>query len=180
MLCQDCGQRVATVIYTEVREGRKEVLHLCQGCVEKRGVPTPVLKNPLHVDLIFRDILEQITEENQVPEGGHPLDAVACPRCGWTFREFRESGLLGCPTCYASFAEPLREILRRVHGSEEHLGKTYTGAHALPAEEDPALLRSALEEAVRSEAFEEAAELRDRLRRLDDPGPTAGTGEGAE
>ncbi len=167
MLCQDCRQRVATVVYTEVRGGEKQVLHLCQSCVEKRGVPTPVLKNPLHVDLIFRDILEQITEEAGAGGGGHPLDATVCRRCGWSFRDFRESGLLGCPTCYTTFAEPLREILRRVHGSEEHLGKVYARAGELPAGDDPVLLRDALDEAVRNEDFEQAAALRDRLKDLD-------------
>ena len=167
MLCQDCRQRVATVIYTEVREGEKEVLHLCKDCVEKRGVPAPVLKNPLHVDLIFQDIIEQITAESGVPDGGHPLDDTACRRCGWTFRDFRSEGILGCPTCYATFAEPLREILRRVHGSEEHLGKIYSGLPDPAPEDDPDLLRDALEEAVRNEEFEDAAALRDRLRSID-------------
>lgn len=167
MLCQDCKQRVATVIYTEVTEGSKKVLHLCQTCVEKRGVPTPVLKDPLEVDLVFKDLLEQLGEEEGVVDGGHPLDSEACRGCGWSFGSFRQTGLLGCPRCYRSFEEPLKDILRRVHGSNEHIGKAYRRVNLIVAEEEVDSLKEELEEAVELEDFERAAALRDRIQNLE-------------
>jgi len=75
MLCQDCGQRVSTVVFTEVREGRKETLHLCQNCVAERGIPSPALNDPVHVDQVFRDLLGRLGEEEGSYNGSHPLDA---------------------------------------------------------------------------------------------------------
>lgn len=167
MLCQDCKQRVATVIYTEVREGEKKVLHLCQACVEKRGIPTPVLRNPLQVEALFKDMLQQLGEEEGLFDGGHPLDSETCAVCGWTFANFRETGLLGCPQCYSAFEEPLKPLLQSVHGSNEHLGKIYeVDEEQLSREEDELFLREALEEAVKREEFEQAAQLRDRIQQI--------------
>lgn len=167
MICQDCKERVATVIFTEVRGGTKKVLHLCQTCVEKRGIPTPVLKNPLQVDLVFKDLLEQLSEEEEFPGRINTLDSNACRSCGWTFANFRETGLLGCPRCYRSFNEILRELLLRVHGSDEHLGKLYEDSEkAFDYEEDIESLKEALEDAIHQEEFELAAEIRDRLHRV--------------
>ncbi len=167
MLCQDCKQRVATVIFTEIAEGSKKVLHLCQTCVENRGVPTPVLKDPLEVDLVFKDLLEQLGEEDGMLGGGHSLDPETCRRCGWSFGNFRQTGLLGCPQCYRSFEVPLKDILRRVHGSNEHIGKVYERVDLFVAEEEVDSLKEELEEAVELEDFEKAAALRDRIQNLE-------------
>lgn len=167
MLCQDCRQRVSTVIYTEVREGTKKVLHLCQACVEKRGIPTPVLRDPLQVETLFKDMLQQLGEEGGSLDGGHPLDAETCAVCGWSFGKFRETGLLGCPHCYTAFEETLKPLLQGVHGSDEHQGKAYrVGEERLAGEEDENFLREALDEAVRREEFEQAAQIRDRLQQI--------------
>jgi len=83
--------------------------------------------------------------------------------------DFRESGRLGCPQCYASFEGHLRDLLRRLHGSTQHVGEVYLppGGSA----EDPARrvveLRDQLRRAVEAENFELAAELRDRIRVLE-------------
>lgn len=167
MLCQDCRQRVSTVIYTEVKGGTKKVLHLCQACVEKRGIPAPVLRNPLQVEALFKDMLQQLGEEEGTLDGGHPLDSETCAVCGWSFGKFRETGLLGCPHCYTAFEEPLKPLLHDVHGSDEHLGKAYeVDEDRLGREEDEHFLKEALDDAVRREEFEQAAQIRDRLQQI--------------
>jgi protein arginine kinase activator len=96
-----------------------------------------------------------------------------CPRCGGSLQDFRESGRLGCPDCYRSFEVPLRDLLRRLHGSTQHVGERYADAEregALPAMQarpQAAELREQLRLAVETENFELAAELRDRLRVLE-------------
>jgi protein arginine kinase activator len=165
MLCEDCQQRVATVVYTEVSEGAKNVLHLCQQCVEERGIHAPGLKNPLEMDSLFEDMLENAQSEGL--DESALADDVTCPSCDWTLERFRHTGRLGCPTCYDAFAESLRGLLRRIHGSNENLGKSYRrNDEPGLAERDPDSLRRALEAAVGDEDFEKAAELRDRINRL--------------
>jgi protein arginine kinase activator len=95
-----------------------------------------------------------------------PRSAETCGRCGGSLQDFRESGRLGCPECYRSFEVPLRELLRRLHGSTHHVGERYADRGAAPADGrvETVDLREQLRLAVETENFELAAELRDRLR----------------
>jgi protein arginine kinase activator len=64
---------------------------------------------------------------------------------------------------------PLRDLLRRLHGSTHHVGERYAEQDGAPAEarQTTADLREQLRLAVETENFELAAELRDRLRVLE-------------
>ena len=76
---------------------------------------------------------------------------------------------MGCPDCYRSFEVPLRDLLRRLHGSTHHMGERYAERGTTePAErQQTSELREQLRLAVETENFELAAELRDRLRVLE-------------
>jgi protein arginine kinase activator len=162
MLCEDCGQRVATVIYTEVSGGEKEVRHLCRQCVEERGIHAPDLRSPIDPDLPADGLGEEGSAGLGVPEED---SGPVCEECGWSWGRYQKTGRLGCPACYETFESELKGLLRQVHGSNEHLGKTYEGADWSEIV-DVSVLSQALEEAIAGEAFERAAELRDRIRRL--------------
>jgi protein arginine kinase activator len=85
-------------------------------------------------------------------------------------RDFRDSGRLGCAQCYQSFEDHLRDLLRRLHGSSQHVGERYVlpGARGeVDATSRLLDLRDKLRRAVESENFELAAELRDRIRVLE-------------
>ena len=62
--------------------------------------------------------------------------ADACARCGATLQDFRESGRLGCAECYQAFEVPLRDLLRRLHGSTHHMGERYVDPGQATAAED--------------------------------------------
>ena len=97
-------------------------------------------------------------------------DGLRCAACGSTLRDFRESGRLGCAQCYESFETHLRDLLRRLHGSSQHVGERY-GPPAGAGAADPRVqlldLKEQLRRAVENENFELAAELRDRIRVLE-------------
>ncbi len=79
------------------------------------------------------------------------------------------SGRLGCDQCYAAFDFHLRDLLRRLHGSSQHVGERYAAPGADAADPKGRLLdlKAQLRRAVESENFELAAELRDRIRVLE-------------
>src|SRR5207248_1290925 len=54
-----------------------------------------------------------------------PADGLRCAACGSTLKDFRESGRLGCAQCYESFSAHLKDLLRRLHGSSQHVGERY-------------------------------------------------------
>jgi protein arginine kinase activator len=161
MSCEQCREREAVIHLTQIVNEQVTTLHLCERCAAEKGVESPgaAPKTPLGTFLAAMG--------QELPETPAPRAADTCPRCGGSLQDFRESGRLGCSDCYRSFEVPLRDLLRRLHGSTHHMGERYadSGASAAPSELHRATeLREQLRVAVETENFELAAELRDRLR----------------
>jgi len=162
MSCDQCREREAVIHLTQIVNDQVTTLHLCERCAADKGVESPasVTKTPLGT------FLAAMGKEAEAPA---PKTADTCSRCGGSLQDFRESGRLGCPECWRAFETPLRDLLRRLHGSTHHVGERYAdqpGAAGEPKVE-VADLRERLRVAVESENFELAAELRDRLRVLE-------------
>ncbi len=124
---------------TKVVGEQHKVTHLCPSCASTLNGAGGVAIT-----------IQTMTRGEQAP-------AVSCPGCGKSFAEFRKSGLFGCARCYEAFDPHLGRLFRRVQGVAEHRPE--------PPAVDLDGLERALEEAVRQEAFEEAADLRDQIRR---------------
>lgn len=162
MLCDNCKERDAVINLTQVEHDSKVTLHLCEQCAQQKGVETggAVVKTPLGAFL------------TALGKGGAlvptPSDGARCPACGSTLRDFRDSGRLGCDQCYAAFDGHLRDLLRRLHGSSQHVGEQYeTPGETADPRSRLLELKAQLRRAVEGENFELAAELRDRIRVLE-------------
>lgn len=160
MDCENCGERKAKITLTEIEHNEMRTLHLCSTCAALKGASTGDGFGPM------ADLLAHL--------GGSAGDTLfgevgdACEYCGTGAADFRKSGRLGCPQCYAHFHRQLRALLRRVHGSPQHLGKVYvsTAIDADPEQVHLTTLRRRLERAVEIEDFESAADLRDAIHAL--------------
>ncbi|MBA3894578.1 MAG: UvrB/UvrC motif-containing protein [Gemmatimonadales bacterium] len=161
MSCDQCRDREAVIHLTQIVNEQVTTLHLCERCAAEKGVESPSAgtKTPLVGFLaeMGKDLPDTTTT---------PRSTETCLRCGGSLQDFRESGRLGCPECYRSFEVPLRDLLRRLHGSTHHVGERYADREGAPADAggQTAELREQLRLAVETENFELAAELRDRLR----------------
>ncbi|HXM37138.1 MAG TPA: UvrB/UvrC motif-containing protein [Gemmatimonadales bacterium] len=163
MLCDNCKERDAIINLTHVEHDSKVTLHLCEQCAQQKGVETggAVLKTPLGGFL------------TALGKGGTvlptPSDGLRCSSCGSTLRDFRDAGRLGCDQCYLAFELHLRDLLRRLHGSSQHVGERYDAPGEAAADPRGRLLdlKAQLRRAVEGENFELAAELRDRIRVLE-------------
>ncbi len=171
MQCDNCHEREAAIHLTQIVDNSVTTLHLCEQCAAEKGVETgaSVAKFPLS------DFLASLGK-GVGPEAAEVAPGVACPFCGATLKDFRETGRLGCAQCYATFEGHLRDLLRRLHGSSRHVGEAYAatpaGAAAAPApaaapSAEVGELREQLKRAVETENFELAAELRDKLKVLE-------------
>jgi protein arginine kinase activator len=79
--------------------------------------------------------------------------------------EFRAEGRLGCPNDYEVFRVGLEPLLQRLHRSLRHKGKTPRHGPSLGKTSAEVIeLRNRLRQAVETEAYEEAAQLRDLIR----------------
>jgi protein arginine kinase activator len=91
-----------------------------------------------------------------------------CRICGMSYRDFARAGRLGCSRCYETFEDRLDPLLRRIHGSGRHMGKAPAKASgAARARRELEELRRQLSAAVAQEAYEKAAELRDRIKAIE-------------
>ena len=173
MICDICNEREATIEFTAVTGNEKKTLHLCGQCSnqESEKPAGPATKvTPTHVTA-SKKVNVVIGHLAGTEAGKGP-----CSGCGMTYEEFRKIGRLGCSQCYDAFGTPLRRLLKRIHGSDTHVGR---GPRA-SKESSPATsasvgqpqgleeLRQALHAAVDAEEYERAAQLRDRIARLQD------------
>jgi protein arginine kinase activator len=164
MKCEACGKNEATVHYKEIRDNEVREQNLCAACAEEKGYVVSSWKAEFSVP----NLLGSMAESDVSPPEGEGGTA-RCGSCGMTYVEFKSSGRLGCAECYGAFRLALLPLFRRIHGSDRHLGKT-------PGESGEARLKTRairtlkerLDRCIRMEEFEEAARLRDEIRRLEE------------
>jgi len=183
MQCDVCKQKKATVFLTQIIKGEMQKVNLCEGCSKEKGVTDPT-------GFALADVLLGFAHgeklENQPQER-------SCSACGMPQTTFRKTGRLGCAKCYTVFGEGLDNLLKAMHKGTRHTGKAPAGrtpaapvpppvvkASASPrtatvAKTPPALpslesrlseMRTQLDAAIAEENFEDAARLRDEIRRL--------------
>ena len=160
MVCELCKQSQATVHLTEIVNDQMTELHLCEACANQKGAQVES-----HFGLA--DLLSGLADfsKSQEPEES---TTKACPTCGMTYDDFRKVGRLGCAECYATFRLSLGSLLKRIHGSPMHVGKSPARlVKPSKAKTELAELKRRLDRAIEREAFEEAARLRDQIHRME-------------
>ena len=103
--------------------------------------------------------------------GVHPQGRIAaakvCPCCGATFKDFTKTGKAGCSECYNIFRDELSDTIMRIHSGNKHIGRAPKSFRTrMEKEEKLVKLNNELEAAVKNQAFEEAARIRDEILSL--------------
>lgn len=161
-LCQICNLREATLFITRTVNGQKSQLAVCRQCAAESGI----------VKIDLNNLLAGLAAFSHPADEKQSEEVVACPSCGMTLEEFNQTGRMGCSRCYQTFAEPMEQLFSRIHGHVRHTGKRpgHMAAEVQLLEPVPDTLqrlKTELANAIREEAYEQAAELRDRIRALE-------------
>ena len=158
--CDHCD-KPAVVHEVTVRNGVRAEVHLCREHAEEAGVSMPS-QQPIN-KLLTQFVMSQTSGRAKARA------KKSCPTCGMTYSKFRQSGTLGCPDCYEAFEKQLTPLIERAqNGATHHRGRTPRRAGAsVDRQHQVRQLVKELDQAVSSEQYERAAELRDRLRNLD-------------
>lgn len=152
MKCEHCD-KPATVHVTHVANGKVVKTHLCEECAAGMGVAKSV-------SALAETLLGPVSPVL-------PTRAISCPACGLSVRKFQKEGRLGCPECYQVFSREIVGVLSSLHDATRHSGRIPVRLRRDPGPEAAlASLNDRLAEAIRAEAFEEAAQLRDEIREL--------------
>ncbi len=163
MLCDVCHKIQATVHLTEVVNDQVVEMHICQACAQTKTEELPGQFN-------LSDFLGGLAGMDEV---NFSKRLLKCPACGFSYEEFKKKGRLGCSRCYLTFKQQLLPLLKKIHRSVRHVGKSPkrsakksgpVGAiHELPLQR----LRERLNQAIKLEEYEEAARLRDEIKKLE-------------
>ena len=156
--CDVCKKLAASVFLTQIVDGKMQKVNMCESCSKEKGVSDPT--GFALADLLLGMGAAQNVERS-VPVGQR------CPNCGFSQGEFKKTGRLGCSICYSTFHEGLEGMLKGMHKGLKHTGKI--PARQVESREREELLRSLnsdLRKAIAREQYEEAAQLRDRIRLL--------------
>lgn len=161
MSCEKCHKNHATVHLTAIENGVKKEAHLCDECAREAGVGGLGFKFNFSIGDILGSLLES-------PKPSAKTSQARCPECGITYTEFKQKARLGCANDYDVFRGELLRLVEKIHGSTTHAGKTPNTVDAQVRKEHELLrLKRDLDTVVRTENFEKAAQLRDRIRELE-------------
>ena len=172
--CDACKEREAEVFLTQIVEGKMQKVNLCKTCSAENGVDDPT-------GFALTELLSGIGTSTETEKPVAPATAPSlisgvsatvsapskCSVCGFTQADFKKTGRLGCSECYDTFEDHLGNLLKAMHKGTRHTGK-------LPARvakqhqmtERMKGLQENLLRAVREENYEDAANLRDQIRKL--------------
>jgi len=159
MLCQLCQVEQATIKVAHVVNDKRIEVHICGACAEQKGLESPMAGLPqmfenFIMELIGKDLFSRLDDGSQ----------KECKACGMTWESFQKTGLFGCDICYQTFDSELDVVLRRIHGSNQHIGSRPKSQRHVISESELQKIKTELRKAVESENFERAAELRDMVR----------------
>lgn len=178
MLCDNCGKREANVRYSENINGRKKELHLCEECSQKLGIGNMDLNMPIDFSSFFGGLLEDFGTTDFMPLFNE-VKALKCDNCGYTFEDIVNTGRLGCGNCYSVFEERLDPIIKKIQGSNTHIGRSGKiidnkigkkfDENKDETNQDISKLdklQKDLKQAIKDERYEDAAKIRDEIKEL--------------
>ena len=153
----------ATVHLTEIREGKKHEMHLCERCAAEKGLPG---KSHFSISDLLAGIASQAQQQAAKPKRGKE---AACPVCTTTLTQFQSSGRFGCPECYTTFKEDVLGLVEKIHDAAQHVGKVPKRVSSeISLQKDLRQLQLDLKRAVRKEDYEKAAAIRDQIRQMEE------------
>ena len=161
MQCDICGKKKATVHLTEIVDEQMSEMHLCEECARQKSAQ-------MEQQFGLADLLAGLGDFGKKIQDVEKVQ-LKCSNCGMNYDDFRKFGRLGCSECYNSFKEHLSTLLKKIHGSNQHLGKAPV---KIPPKDKKRIsdmqdLKSQLIQAIQMEDFEKAARLRDQIRELE-------------
>lgn len=170
MLCEKCQEREASVFFVEIKNKEKEQHSLCDVCSHQASsyIEKPTFSYSLH-DLLnqFLQIITSKAKENIA----HEAQGLVCDFCHLSYKDFQQTGRLGCASDYTIFRKFLDPLILNLHGKAKHTGKKPKEAKAslkyIEDEMQLADLQKQLKEAIAEERYEDAALFRDKIMLLE-------------
>jgi protein arginine kinase activator len=161
MKCEVCGLEEAVIHVKQIVDETETELHLCESCAVLKGISIEDNKNDFSINNLLTGLVD-IDNKSKIMN-----KKKQCPKCKLTHEQLQKQVKLGCSECFDVFKEEIDYILEKMYGKYEHAGK-YPGYYMeiKKQKKEIAELNKKLQEALKFEHYEEAAEIRDRISEL--------------
>ncbi len=194
MLCQNCGKNEVNFHYTQVINGVKKEMALCDKCAKSLGLETLDFNMPINFSSFLGEFLGETSDTDFLPTFSKN-GTLQCKNCGMTYEEFINTGKFGCSNCYDVFSTGLDNVLKNIHGSDTHIGRRsrLTANEKKKVAEDIKKasdnkeknenmnkdennkekirkLNEDLKKAIKEERYEDAAKIRDEIKSINENG----------
>ena len=191
MMCENCGKNEVNFRYTQIVNGVKKEMHLCDKCAKELGLEGLDFSMPINFSSFFSDFFD---DAEGLLSSFARANLLSCNKCGTTFEDFVNSGEFGCGNCYITFADRISPVLKNLHGSSKHIGRGYRESideleynknkfenskknksseskekvdEKEEKKKEIAKLQKDLQKAIKEERYEDAAKIRDEIKVLE-------------
>ncbi len=176
MKCEICNKNEATIIVMQVINGKPKNLYICDKCAGENDDENDFVL-PISLPELFQAILGgligmEIQYSPHNPQyNENSGDEIKCEVCKTTYSEFKNTGKFGCENCYKTFKNQLDTVLKNIQGSNIHSGKVPSKQReSYNNRFEISNLKRQLQEAIKIEDYEKAANLRDQIRAMEKRG----------
>ena len=195
MLCQNCGDNEANIKYTQIVNGVRKEMILCEKCAEKLGINNFKINMPIHFSNFLEDLFDDYNNDQLLPSFMKE-NHNKCNNCGELYNDFLKTGLLGCAECYEMFEDRLDYVLKNMQSNVKHVGRkplnisekmSNIGENNVKSNIDLVekvknddqnidnkknneieKLQKDLDKAIKEERYEDAAVIRDKIKEIND------------
>lgn len=183
MMCQNCNENEANVKYTQIINGVKKQMNLCNRCAKELGIDNISFDMKMDFSNFLGDIFEDF-EESFIPSLVKP-ETLLCNKCKSSYDDFIKNGKFGCDKCYETFEDKIDNILKNIHGANKHIGRNIKQIEnkensnnkndkqkdkynkEIKINEQIEELKIRLKQEIKEERYEDAAKTRDEIKKLE-------------
>jgi protein arginine kinase activator len=173
MKCDLCHVNEASIHLIKIQGNRVEKLNICRECAKKFYFLD---------DENFYDDLSKILyrlldtgsddyvseRDKKIWSGFNYRRNKKCSYCGIDLKTIQRNRKVGCSNCYREFKDELFPVIRSIQGSLENKSKVPVNANRkIKMEKSLRDLKNRLQNEIIIENFEEAAKIRDSIKKLE-------------
>lgn len=171
MVCNECQKRPATIHYTKIINNEKTEVHLCEECAKEKGMDLEFNLDPgFPINDFIAGLMDvdKSLDSQEIKQDVHHPEKLQCDKCNLTYSQFSQISKLGCSNCFDVFSRGLDPLLKKIHGKTSHTGKVPKRAGGnLKLKKEIEEKKEELQECIKREDYERAAELRDEIKKLE-------------
>ena len=184
MLCENCGNNEANIKYTQITNGVKKQMNLCEKCANELGINNISFDMPINFSNFLEDIFDD--DESLFMPSIARNEKLICDKCKMSYEDFIKNGKFGCDECYTTFEDKIDNLLKNIHGVNRHVGRKAKMLNTNEIQEDSIKaekqeikenktnekdekikkLQNRLKQEIKEERYEDAAKTRDEIKKL--------------